>query len=303
MRLEQLQYIVEVAKQKSISKAAENLYISQPSLSKAVSLFEEELATSIFVRHHQGVSLTTTGELVVIKAKNILHEIEGIETLCKNAQTENVPTLSVAFPLLLCNDTFMGIVTSLQDEAPQLSIITYQQNTAETIEDVRTGKLDLGIISYCSPEKDTVRDLCAENNLVKQRLSQECFYLLASKTSPVGNRESIDFRELESLKKVTFSDMFDNNGYSKPEKNLSYAPNIDVIDSMLLSNEYVSILPRIGAITSKYVQSGQLVAIPIENCPLTQYISMVFTSEHVFTPHAQKFIELFANTYKEYTRT
>lgn len=89
MRLEQLYYIVEVARQKSISKAAKNLYISQPSLSKAISQLENELDTPLFVRLQQGIIPTTTGELIIDKAQNILKEVADIKVLA-----ENKPSLS-----------------------------------------------------------------------------------------------------------------------------------------------------------------------------------------------------------------
>ena len=62
MRIEQLQQIIEIKKQRSISKAAKSLFISQPTLSNSLSSLEQEIQVTIFERTHSGVRLTPEGE-------------------------------------------------------------------------------------------------------------------------------------------------------------------------------------------------------------------------------------------------
>lgn len=136
MRLEQLYYIVEVARQKSISKAAKNLYISQPSLSKAISQLENELDTPLFVRLQQGIIPTTTGELIIDKAQNILKEVADIKVLAENKPSlSNQNALRIALPLLLCNELLSQILQELHDNYPTLTILPYQSaaTTSSTI--------------------------------------------------------------------------------------------------------------------------------------------------------------------------
>ena len=79
MNLQQLLFVVETAKAGSISKAAKNLYVSQPNLSKAIQNLEEELRVSLFFRTGKGVSLTSDGEEFLQYARSVLHQCDDIK--------------------------------------------------------------------------------------------------------------------------------------------------------------------------------------------------------------------------------
>ena len=72
MRLTQLQYLLEIKKQGSISKAAQHLYIAQPSMSAAIKELEEELGYELMKRSKKGVTFTSLGEQVIEKAVVII---------------------------------------------------------------------------------------------------------------------------------------------------------------------------------------------------------------------------------------
>ena len=81
MNILYLKYAVEVAKTKSISRAAENLYMGQPNLSRAIKELEESLGITIFARSPQGVKTTPEGEEFLSYAKNILRQIDEVEAV------------------------------------------------------------------------------------------------------------------------------------------------------------------------------------------------------------------------------
>ena len=68
-----LEYIIAIAREKSISGAAEKYYLSQPVLSRHLRNIEEELGTPLFVRGHSGMSLTDAGRIYINNAQMILH--------------------------------------------------------------------------------------------------------------------------------------------------------------------------------------------------------------------------------------
>lgn len=78
MTLKQLEYIVEISRSGSINKAAQNLYVAQPSLSAAVKQLEQELRFSIFRRKNSGIELTSEGKILLASAKLIVEEAERI---------------------------------------------------------------------------------------------------------------------------------------------------------------------------------------------------------------------------------
>ncbi len=84
MRIEQLRSFLEVASSKSISIAAENLYITQPSLSRSLKLLEEELGLDLFIRSSDGVRLTTEGKKLLPIVQNILQQLDNLKQQFQN---------------------------------------------------------------------------------------------------------------------------------------------------------------------------------------------------------------------------
>lgn len=84
MNLKQLEYVVEISKCGSINKAAQNLFVAQPSLSAAIKQLEQELDFQIFQRKSSGIELTSEGKLLLLSAKLIVEE---------TARIRNIPTL------------------------------------------------------------------------------------------------------------------------------------------------------------------------------------------------------------------
>ena len=81
MNIKYLKYAVEIAKSGSINKAAEQLYIAQPNLTRAIKELEKELSITIFDRNAKGMTLTPDGEKLIQYGKRILKEIDDVEEL------------------------------------------------------------------------------------------------------------------------------------------------------------------------------------------------------------------------------
>ena len=83
--IQHLKYAVEVEKMGSISRAAENLYMSQPHLSKAIKALEDSLDIALFNRTPAGMVPTKKGREFLIYAKSILAQVEEMESLYKQS--------------------------------------------------------------------------------------------------------------------------------------------------------------------------------------------------------------------------
>lgn len=81
MKLQQLKYIVEIADCRSITRAAQKLFVSQPYLSKVVADFEARIKKQIFIRHNQGLDLTADGQKVYLLAQSIIAQMELLDHL------------------------------------------------------------------------------------------------------------------------------------------------------------------------------------------------------------------------------
>ena len=149
MNILHLKYAVEVAKTNSISKAAENLYMGQPNLSRAIKELEESLGIVIFDRTTKGISVTPDGEEFLQYARRIIREVDEIEDLYKNARTKKqrfsacVPRASyIAF-------AFAEFAKHIDTDMP-CDIFYKETNSMRTISNVAKEEYNLGIVRYQS---------------------------------------------------------------------------------------------------------------------------------------------------------
>ena len=81
MNLMHLKYAVEIAKNKSISRTAEKLYMGQPNLSRAIKELEDSIGITIFNRTSKGISITAEGEEFLAYARKIVEQVDEIESI------------------------------------------------------------------------------------------------------------------------------------------------------------------------------------------------------------------------------
>lgn len=157
MNLNQLNYIIEISKCGSINKAAQNLYMAQPSLSAAVKQLEEELDFAVFQRKNSGIELTDEGKLLVNSAKLILDEVSRIRAIPTIFDSQKNISVSGTWSSLLMN-TFMQFRNSYRSYPAE----NIQDNFKETsfhraVQDVRDQDSRLAIVSCFESHADLYR--------------------------------------------------------------------------------------------------------------------------------------------------
>ena len=105
MNIKHIQYMVEIERVRSISQAAENLYVGQPNLSRILKEVEEEVGFPIFLRTTHGVRPTERGAAFLQHARNILREMESINMMSPHLMVEDrlrvcIPRSSVCFQMV-----------------------------------------------------------------------------------------------------------------------------------------------------------------------------------------------------------
>lgn len=131
MRLEQLYYFYEISKTQSISSAAENLFISQPSLSNAISSLEKELNIKLLIRSKSGVKLTEQGFEFLQLAQNIIGDIEKIYNLSDQKASEPQITL-FALPSIACS-ILPNVLTNYKQAFPQIQVQIHEDKTHQIL--------------------------------------------------------------------------------------------------------------------------------------------------------------------------
>lgn len=143
-----------VAKNKNITKAAKELFISQPAISKDISKLEASLKCTLFLRTSRGVSLTKEGELLFHYIHSAFSSIEAGEYALKQAQDLKTGQVRIGVSSTLCRYILMPYIKNFIEQYPQISITIECNPTYQTIQLLQDKKVDIGFICKADIEKN-----------------------------------------------------------------------------------------------------------------------------------------------------
>lgn len=141
-----LRYFAEVAQVGNISRAAERLGISQPSLSTAVQRLERRFDCDLLVRGKSGVQLTREGHLLASRAKALLHEWETLEAAVKKQAEEPAGTYRLGCHISIALNWLPTLVPALLERWPRLELELEHDLSRRITEQVVSHELDFGLV-------------------------------------------------------------------------------------------------------------------------------------------------------------
>lgn len=200
-----LKYAVEVERTCSITQAAENLYMGQPSLSKAIKDLEDSLGYAIFERTSKGVTPTAKGMEFLSYARNILVQIEKMEALSDTAST-NTQSFSISIPRgSYIADAITSFISEL-DESKGIHVNVQETNSMQVINNIIDGPFNLGIIRYQTEYENYFLDYLADKQLRYEPIWEFEYLALMSERHPLANSDKLDAQELRQFTEITHGD-------------------------------------------------------------------------------------------------
>lgn len=199
MTIEQLQYICMVAKMHSITTAAEQLFVTQQTISKAMNKLEKELDVKLLNRSHKGVNLTPEGEIFVEKAQEIIEKIEY--TMCPD---EYIPELEGELLVNMASyvSAVLGtsLLTTYHKKYPKVQFKISEGLTADILSDVLDDSIK-GLSLVSAVDDDTgLGNLSEYHDLIDTKILYEDELLVyVSPKSRLANKQEISFKDLEGL--------------------------------------------------------------------------------------------------------
>lgn len=201
----QLRYAIEVERVGSISKAAENLYMGQPQLSKAIRELEEEMGIVIFNRTPRGVIPTPKGNEFIAHAKRIVEQADEFEALFKNSGSSrqifnlSVPRANYAI------DAFMRFVSEFSRESV-ISINYKETNATEAIRNVFETTNNIAVIRFQNKYRKYFINALAERDLKYIPIWTFSRLILLSSDDELADRDIIRISELSQYIELIHGD-------------------------------------------------------------------------------------------------
>ncbi len=186
MTLTELRYIVAVARTRHFGQAAQQCFISQPTLSVAIRKLESQLDLKIFERKTGEISLTLVGERIVIQAQRVLEEAQQINIIAQQIQDPLAEPLRLGAIYSIAPYLLPKFIPEVHKRAPNMPLLIEENYTAILSEQLKLGQKDVIIISL--PFK--------EPGILTQELYDEPFVVALPAKHPWNKNSAIDGNQL-----------------------------------------------------------------------------------------------------------
>ena len=215
MTLQQLHYVIVISEAGALSKAADILYIAQPSLSSAVQELEKELGITLFHRSGHGMALTNDGLEFISYARQVYHQYESLlERYGKTGIRKKkfgISTQHYSFAV----KSFVEMVKQFNTAEYEFAI--RETKTREVIEDIHTAKSEIGIIYLSDFNRKIITNLLKSNDLEFHKLIDCNAYVYLWKGHPLANARSIRFEQLADYPCLSFEQGNESSFYLAEE--------------------------------------------------------------------------------------
>ena len=215
MTLQQIHYILTIADCHSMNKAAEKLFIAQPTLTSAVREVEQEIGITIFLRTHRGVTVTNEGTEFLATVRSFYQQYE--EICLKYSDDSNIRR---KFSVSMQHYSFAVkafIEMAKYYNANEFDLVLRETRTMSVIKDVGSLRSEIGILYMSDQNRKLISKLLREQELEFHTLIQcpACVYL--SKTHPLAAEHTLSIAQLEEYPCLSFEQGSDAELYLSEE--------------------------------------------------------------------------------------
>ena len=241
MTITQLKYIITISEKGSLNKAAEALFVSQPSLTSAMRELEKELGITLLNRGGKGVTLTNDGAEFLQYARQVVAQYERLlEKYGKGGTLRKkfgISTQHYSFAV----KSFVEMVKQFDTDEYEFAI--RETKTSDVIDDVTTGKSEVGILYLSDFNRKAIGKFLKSNQLEFHSLIQCEPYVYLWKGHPLAKQKSIRLTELRDYPCLSFEQGTGGNFYFAEEilSTYDYIRTIKATDRATMLNLMVGL--------------------------------------------------------------
>ena len=292
MTLQQLRYVIQIAQTGSISTAAEKLFITQPSLSKAVSELEHEMGIVLLERSNRGVTLTEDGTKFLSYARQVIEQADLLESKYKDTQpTRRVFAISAQHYAFVVN-AFVSLVKTFDASAYEFTL--RETKTHDIIEDVRTRRSELGILYLSRYNRDVLKRILSHSDLTFVSLFKAYPHIFISKDHPLANETQVSMESLAPFPRLSYEQGIYNSFYFNEElHSTEESPkSLVVTDRATLFNLLIGLngYTISSGILSEYLNGNNIVSVPLESEEVME-IGYIYPAGTTLSPMSELYLD------------
>ena len=284
-----------VANAGNISKAAKELYISQPAISKSIQKLEESLNCKLFSRSSRGVILTDEGTLLYDHVKEAFETLSLGEDKLKRSIELGVGHIQIGVSSTLCKYMLLPYLSEFIHQNPHISISISCQSTNETLRLLDDNKIDIGLIGKPEVLKGLTFDHLSD---IEDTFVATPEYLANLAERGIEKEEVLEHATLMLLDKNNVTRRYIDDYFQ--ENLINVSDTIDISDMGLLidfAKIGVGVACVIKSFVSRELAKGKLEEIPLEIAIPKREVGFAYKDNEKHSKALETFIE-FYKSYK-----
>lgn len=219
MDIRNFQYLVEVYRCRSISRAAQNLFISQPHLSRVIRGIEDEFGVTIFVREGGKLTVTSEGERFLQNVSELLEQYEKL-------QTPRRPESLLKIATMKHTAVYRGLAAHMKHSSQPLNLKLYDTDYETVVSLVRNSEMQMGVVHLPSAKREIVTQQLRHEGLIYETLYPLYNVISVGRNHPLADREEVSVEELYDYPLV----IMDTGDEYSVFYNEIYAPFFKILD-------------------------------------------------------------------------
>lgn len=281
--LKHLTIFKEVARVKSMSKAAENLYISQPTVSQKIQEIEEYYHIKLFQRYSKSLGISEEGQIFLEHANKILNELESIDEIFFN--NKEAIHLRIGSTLTIANTLTPKLLKDIKKQNPKFKFQVYVDNTQNIEELILNNQLDIALV-----EGEIHNDMIVQEQIIHDQLMLVC-----SKDHELAQYDEISFEQLKHKEFILREKGSGTRALFEQFMNRHKLPYVvswechswDSIKQAVLYNHGLAIISV--RIVEEEIKKGNLHVLNINNAPWTRKFSLIYHKNKIWNDNLETF--------------
>ncbi len=287
MELQQLRYVLAVAKTRNFSRAAETCHVSQPSLSQQIAKLESELGERLFSRLKRSAVLTSAGEALVQRATRILAEVDAARRDVADAAEHVRGKVSVGVLPTIAPYLLPHVLALTARECPRMEVRIHEATTAQLLASAAACEIDLAILSL--PIEDA--------RFIREPLFDEDLLLAVPPRHPLTRKPRVRLSDLENERFILLEE-----GHCLGDQSLHFchrhdlhpqvtfrSSQLETIQALVAAGVGISLIPQLAVHPRR---KGQPVYLSLAAPKPARTIGVLWRKEHHHSRAAREFLHL-----------
>lgn len=285
MDIRQLQYLIEVARFKSFTKAADSLFITQPTISKAIKGMEDELGIALFDRIGKRIELTDAGQIIAQQAQSIVTSFQNLTAELDDLRNLKKGHIRIGLPPMVGSSFFPRVIGQFHLQYPDITIQLFEDGAKKVEQDVASGMLDVGVVVL-----PTVQEGLNSFPFVEEKLN-----LVVHPSHSLAKQSEVALSELAGDDFVLFREDFTLHDRIIGEcAKVGFQPHViyessqwDLISEMVAVGLGITLLPET---ICREVDDDRVCIIPLVNPIIPWKLGIVWREERYLSFAAREWI-------------